>query len=462
METEEFDISKFVKKEYEIEHNYDKFLLEVYIKRKVDDPVLLDKLKNVASENEVSDNIYKIVRNNSKSIGMVFYMEKGYSKNTEENLDIHIPYINEKFYPKIIQLFIEDLLEIKLEQIIVGHEHGDKEKKCHLQTCLKFNKNLYKILKPGFIKIKNLNTEENVKLLFLQQKTRNIHALMNYCKKEKDFEYLFDEQTIEFKTNKKGNVEIFETVIANKDLLSKSEAEDLIMRYNPSKFFLSYNNIQKAIDNVFKEKLPDFEWQTPYIPEDYTVPTKDGRTLFKPIFESWFNNYCLVDDIRKKALCLYSEKRALGKTTFARSLVNDPGYILEYNNLFNDQNLKTRANDLKLLLLDDMTLNSSNYAIWKALVAGEKTTIRAFFCSDTYDLNLPCIITTNDLNMLTTFVKDSNFNTQVICVEIDTYLGPPETLRDDLCKKEFYLSQKLLEDVDQNEADMDKKKLNKF
>jgi hypothetical protein len=458
MKTEGFKIENFCRKEFKFEHDNENYRVIFYVSRTKGECDLTKKINSVTSANEVSDNIYKIVKNNSESIGMVFYMEDGYSEDPEENNYIHIPFVNQQFYPKLLQKILETFLEKKINQIVVGHEHGEVNKKCHLQTCIKFDSKLTKILNPGVLSIFNLDTDEEVTLLFMQQKARNSHALINYCQKDEDYELLNDYNTLKIVKNDKGKINVFQTLSNNRDLMSKEEAENFILKYDPVKYFANYGNIQKAVTSIFKNPLPPFEWKKPYIAEDYTIPCQSGRILFAPIFNAWFEKYCLKDAKRKKALCLFSKKRALGKTTFARSLVNDIGYILEYNNIFTDQNLKSRKENLKLLLLDDMRLTQDNAQTWQSMIAGERTTIRGFFVSDIYDLNLPCIITTNNYEMLTTFTRDPMYNTQIVCVEIDQYMGPPETLRSDLLEKEIYISDDLKEDLDRCEFLMEKKR----
>lgn len=460
IENDDNKLENYVQRFYEINSKDENYKIELRINRKSGENKLSEKLNNIASKNEVSDNIYKVIQNNSESIGMVFYMEKGYSSNPDENSVYHIPFLNQGFYPKIIEKIVIDYLKVEVEQIVVGHEHGDLNKKCHLQTCIKFKKKFSKILNPGFLVIENIDTFEKVKLLFMQQKAKNSKALWNYCLKDNDYEFLVPDKALKFKKNKNGNIDAFKTLVQNKESLNKEEAENLILLHDPSKYFSSFINIQKALDKVFVETLEPFEWKQPFIPEGFTIPTQNERTLFKPIFEEWFKTYCLGNVLRKKALCLYSKQRALGKTTFARSLVNDPGYILEYNHLFTDQKIQQRKDQLKLLLLDDVIINRSNIQTWRSLIAGEKTTIRGLYLAETYDLNLPCIITTNDLEIVTRFVLDSTFNTQVISVEIDSYIGPPETKRNDLMKKEYHLSHHTLDEITNCEADMEKKKKN--
>lgn len=443
-------------KDYNIDINEDFFMIKVWVKKNKGPDEVTNMLEDIASSNEVSENIYKTIKNNSETIGMVFYMENGYSEFPEHNQTIHIPFVHEEVFAKIFNIVLTDLLKVSITQIIIGHEHGDKNRKCHLQVCVKFQTKLTKILNPGKIEITRFDNTKT-SLLFMQQKGRNSQALMQYCQKENDFEVLYPDLMLKLQ-KKKGKIDPFSTLVKNKHCLDRNEAENLLFYHDPLRFFTQFSNIQKALERVFYKELPVFEWRKPYLPSNYTVPVDNQRVPFAPIFEKWFENYCLKDSQRKKALCLFSKKRALGKTTFARSLVNDVGFILEYNNIFNNQNIAKRKQDLHLLLLDDMTITKDNSMIWRSLVASEKTTIRGFFCSDTYDLNLPCIITTNDINMLTIFLKDPLFKTQVSVVEIDQYMGPPETIRNDLMCIETFVSESTLRDVEIEEGLIDKKR----
>ena len=97
----------------------------------------------------------------------------------------------------------------------------------------------------------------------------------------------------------------------------------------------------------------------------------------------------------------------------------------------------------RLLLLDDMKIISeANMAMWKSLVASEPTTLRGAWVNEEYNERLPCIITTNDIEMVRIFRDHKLFNTQVIILEITEYMGAPGTFREDLAKHEFYISDK--------------------
>ena len=79
---------------------------------------------------------------------------------------------------------------------------------------------------------------------------------------------------------------------------------------------------------------------------------------------------------------------------------------------------------------------------WLSLVASQPTTLRDCYVNQKFDLKLPCIITTNSVDMVMQFVTNPLFNTQVIVVEIDKYMGPPGTYREELYKQNIFLGEK--------------------
>ena len=95
----------------------------------------------------------------------------------------------------------------------------------------------------------------------------------------------------------------------------------------------------------------------------------------------------------------------------------------------------------KLLLLDDMNnITTNNKTMWKSLVASEPTTLRGAWLNEDFKERLPCIITTNDIEMVKIFRDDRLFNTQVFIIEITRYMGAPGTQREDLMENEFILT----------------------
>ena len=403
------------------------------------------ELNQLKEKNEISDNIAIPTNLNTKSIGIVMYGSSDlYEDDTELNKDIHIPHAEApSILAPVIKKIFELLYKSEINELIMGHEHGEDNKKCHLQIIITFPKNIRKILTVGYMVI---TWEDNkVKLIYMQQKAKNPYALKNYCQKDRDATIVKKDNSYSKKLNKSDiSGSPFAFIVDNKDKLTYAEAMDIIAHKNPKSYFTSFNQIKNAVSSLITPVPPvPFEWlPVPEYLKHYTLP---NYLSFYDTFNEWYQKYCINGENlpRKKALCLYSEKRALGKSYFVRHLVPHPDYILEFNNTFTQKgNINSPIH--KLLLLDDMgEIDANNITMWKSLVASEPTTLRSAWLNEYFDRRLPCIITTNNSKMIELFYKSSYFNTQVVLIEIKEYMGEPGTQREDLTKYEFIISDEL-------------------
>lgn len=432
-----------------------KLTIKLEIKTKPDQ-TFSDTIARIVSPNSVSDNELVQIKNNSTSVGMVFYAEKKYESPEEEKHN-HIPFAEvPQLYPQIIAKISELGINRNPTQVIVGHEHGDKNSRCHLQTCLLFDKPITQILNPGRITV-IVEQETSFVLLFMQQKGRNSKALQTYCKKAKNYTTLKPE--IQEQNQPKGNP--YATLLSQTNEMDRTEAELFLKNKTPRDYFTSFSNVQKALDVTFFDKLPPFEWKQPYIPENLTVyATEKIKLPFSDIFNKWFNDYCLKEGAyRRKALCLFSHKRNMGKSCFARSLVNDQRYLLEFNNTFCETKIGNGEHSPRLLLLDDMTdITPQTAQCWKSLIASQKTTIRGAYVNKLFNYSLPCIITTNSRKILTIMTLDPLYNTQVVLVEIENFMGPPNTYKKAFNTVERFLSPTSLEIAKMEEIKIEKEK----
>lgn len=412
-----------------------------------------NKINTISEESEISDNKYVKVKNSKLSIGVVFYMEpKDYNKEAKENENIHIP---NSASPSPLALIIKKLFEDKygteITELVAGHEHGTENKKCHLQTIITFKKNFNKTLNPGAVKI-NYNGIIT-RLIYMQQKAKNPFALKNYCKKDLDATLVTGEEYKLFKKEECGKGDPFVYIYENRNTITKEEAKELVIKSDAGLFFRNYNNINNAIEKIVVNLPPvPFSWQP--IPEYLKNVFLPNGFNFYDVFNEWYQKYCINGEglERKKAICLYSEKRSMGKSYFVRHLVSHPDYLLEFNNtICPKKNLGKGI--YKLLLLDDMKImNEGNMAMWKSLVASEPTTLRGAWVNEEYNDRLPCVVTTNDIEMVRIFRDHKLFNTQVIILEISEYMGAPGTFREDLGKYEFYISDKTANKINKLEG----------
>jgi hypothetical protein len=210
-------------------------------------------------------------------------------------------------------------------------------------------------------------------------------------------------------------------------------------------------NIQTAIQSIVKEDRIPFEWTWPA-----HMSKEEYPTTYK-----WFHSYCLDSPDRRKALLLYSEERGTGKTRFAKSLVNDPNYYAYYRNTITSE---PTGKDPKLLILDDMsyTGGEDKREMWKALVAGETTSIRECYQHWEWTYNVPCIITTNNRKFVQYLATSTDFKTQVIICEIQDYMGPPGSRPEGIDKVEHDVSDALASEIKAYEANMSKNKAEKI
>lgn len=390
-----------------------------------------------------NDEIGTIIRQpykfNSKTWGFIIQRESNtYPDSNDERRTFHISDNFTGIINKLAEI-IKEHYKVELQQITGGHEHGKENQKCHLQICVQLTKSVYATLRPGNFEL------DGIKYLYLAQKAKNPYALINYCKKDGDFYYLFPEKVIKnvMKKDKDGNptskVDPYATIVNNKGVIDANQAKEIISNHASRDFFMSNSNIVKAIDQLTKPQLPPPIWTFP----EYLKNFKNG------ILYTWFIQWCFPEDLtRRKALCLFSKERAMGKTTFAKNLINHEDYVVIFRNSFNPAAIQNKIP--KLLILDDMqSYTDQNKETWKGLLASEKTSIRDCFCNFQWDYNIPCIVTTNNIALVTNMMLDDQFKTQIIIVEIEDYMGPPDTKKNEFKETEFYVSETIWKAVEE-------------
>jgi hypothetical protein len=373
-------------------------------------------------------------RIHAKSIGMVVYGTKSlYSSEhdgelaSKENLTIHI----QEPPRTVMDIVLEwaGSISQEVDQILVGHEHGSGNGKCHYQCIVTFYKKADLLVKPF--------QSPDGGLLFMYQKAKSPNALAHYCKKEGDFTYLYPEKLVSKVYTLKGSqvvVDPYATIVTNSSKLSNPEARQLIKDLAPRDYFMNYSNICKAIDNVCTPEIPEFEWRWP----EWTASLPQNCRI--DAIRKWYDKWCVPDLTRRKALVLYG-KHALGKTRFAKSLVSDEHYYVCFSNRFTVGATDRKGVSPKLLILDDMEYPAQdNIECWKQLLTGQKTAIRDCYMNYQWEFEVPCIICTNKLSLVTRLVKDPAFQGRVFAVEVEDYMGPPGTKPVELENSEIYFN----------------------
>lgn len=382
----------------------------------------------------------------AKAFGVVIYMEPNqYLENIEENKNIHFPFLGSEdnsdkaVYIAILHAiftFFHPSMEIK--DIIIGHEHGTKLKKCHLQCVVILDKETRNYIYPLVIDLewKNEQTTFKKRLLMMNAAAKDLSGknLIRYCRKEGDWFSLTNQLVpIVYKKNKDGEITDEIDVWAT---LSKCRANcvpiEIVKEFCASKmkrdFWLYKKNLWTTIEDEFGPKTEPFRW----VPNERIF----SNPKFKPI-KDWFYTYCDNQNapVRKVALLIYS-KRGMGKTEFVKSLVNDPSYIQTFTSCFQEPDCV----DPKLIVLDDfLPIRSdsaySNWQTFKKAISSELDTIRD--CQINRKISkkyfgLPCIVLTNSELFVKQLLNQPEFFSQIVFFYLDEYLGPPGTFREDL------------------------------
>lgn len=431
-------------------------------------------------DNTTGLSIRKTERKKAKALGIVIYGEsKMYDTfSTEENMTRHIwvhgsDYVYEKNWfmdqvkTVLWALFIHDYGR-NVQQIIVGHEHGEKTGKCHLQIIVSLYNEIDTKCPPGNFKLFQKPSadsafgkfEEPLKLLYLTQRAVNSRALSNYCKKDGDFSFFYPDKAIKIvrKLNSKGEelktVNPWATIMANPDL-SLEDKLDLVKTHAPRDACTNMKNIEYSLNSFTTLKIPECEFRFPeHLMENPAVD----------LIREWYFDYCLPQNIRRKALFILGE-RGCGKTEFAKSLVNHEAYYVIFSGCFNADSLKGKIP--KLVILDDMThYDDKNKEAWKHLCVGQTTNIRDCYQNIHWPYQVPCIILSNDEKMFKNMILDKEFGTQICYIDFEEgmYIGPPGTQPAKIKKMEQQLTKRMkiavMEKMHQREAFIEKAKNN--
>ena len=379
-------------------------------------------------------------RFNSKGIGAVVYMEPKNYETNEKIENIHINAAKFEIYNAICDLFFPTKKNI-LKYAIIGHEHGSKLKKCHYQCGFVFTDKLNMILTPGKFTIRDIT------YLVMFQSVQNPNAIMTYCKKEHDYTIMGEGNGLQTKETKTCSG-IFTKILSNNNLTKKDiielvknegdEEDKKYFLYGGEKLLNNYTNMIKI------NEKPAFEWRFPEHMRDQTLDAE--KVAVYNLIYKWFQEECVPEKtFRRKALVLFSMRRACGKTEFAKRLVPHPDYYIYCRSSINGQQFEKKESEARLVILDD--LYPSNAApfleMMKALVSGESTDLQSKYCQHFFDKNLPTIICTNNIKLYKMYKLDPMFRTQCYVIGFNFYIGPPGTEPEKLTKIDAYETEEI-------------------
>lgn len=382
---------------------------------------------------------------NTKSFGIVVYMDDSmYKEDPDLNDGIHFPVAKEIVFYNLLKAFYDLGIGNKnnVSYAIIGHEHGDKNRKCHMQILITFSKKIQKKIKPGNFIIDDIN------YLYMTQKAKTPAKLRNYCRKEGDFIELTPEKNIK-EILKENNFidELIDVddpydILLNKENLSDKQIKTIfkncqITEYkkdfmsNSKKIYETYNSYIKV-----EQEIPEFRWQFPehiykHI-EDFSDSVDTKSIIYVKLY-TWFKTYCEPEGyFRRKALFLFSLKGGVGKSYFARSLVpeisicNSPYYVYCRGSLDASEFLR-KEKTAKLVILDDVNYIDKDIEIWKALTVSEPTNIRSPYYNFPWKHSLPCILLSNNIKTLKYWLEAEDLKTRCLFISLDFYIGPPNT-----------------------------------
>ena len=398
---------------------------------------------------------------NAKSLGVVIYMDKSkYTGNPDEDAHIHFPYSNKVFGLVVLKWFESLSPNQRPKELIINHEHGDINKKCHKQVYLKFNSKLHCNVRPSYFDL------DGQRYLCMAQAASSDVKLKQYCmKKDKvskerffafDFSAQMDLKEYIDLVKEDGLNELNEAQMKMKDeILSKIlEVEQL----DDKTYFQLYEEagyhakevmirdrdkiieFRKAYDNMKKE-VKHYTWHFPQYALEYIETHDDFLSKVYNRCHLWFNKYCVnnnPDDhslgTRKKALLIYG-LRHKGKTTFIKSFIEDlntdvsqsPAIVYCRQNIA-ARNFMEKENTAQLLILDDVHFIGKQKEMVKALMVGESVNIESKHVDNyIWKKSLPCVILTNNAYVYDYLNRSEEFKTELYPIAISSYLGPEGT-----------------------------------
>ena len=380
----------------------------------------------------------------SKSLCLIMFRnEKFYRSALKMNLKLEDFHMNENDIGKIIQFLKQEMFFLTGEdpsEIHMGHEHSKSTGKCYYQVCIFFRVTINKKIKPFFSFFSGPPCSINYEFSFLN--TRFPSAARTYVRNKVPLD--------SWKQELKGYNAIHGgmTVEEMKDHIKKTNMRDILC-YG--------NNIERNfLAHIQEKETPPFEWKWPAHLSQQPFDTEP----FVESIREWFEENCIENPMRKKALFLYSRDRGMGKTFFSKNLVSNEEFYIYDRHTFNADSYKSKPN-AKLVIADDIDYNKKDKQMWKALVAGEEYNVRTPYNNYKFSNGLPAIICSNNIVHLSSWIKDTDFMTQVVFVDVSKYMGPVGTRPQKLSATKINLSdetQKDIEKLDQNY----KQKLNAF
>lgn len=366
----------------------------------------------------------------AKTVGFVVYQDVQQEEERQKSFLSHVA---------IKEWLLECFKDNIMEDYVIGAEKGDLKGHFHYQCVVNFQKGIQK--KKGYGRM----IINGVGCYYVYEKGHSWKSLVKYCQKEGDF--IASAKAME--AAKKNKVEV---LLEKK---TRTERIEYLVQNQPD--VLLKGDLTRTLDNLEKaEKYLNCSPSCGYHFPEYLLERSDTDLIYK-----WYERECIGKNFgqRRKALVLYSKERAIGKTMLAKSISGglDEDYIICRGNFNKSQFDKPHA---RLLILDDMNFMAGQMEMWKALVTGERVSIREAYCNLEFVNGLPCIITTNSYRTFKFMIASEYFVNDCYFSWVKRYLGPEGTQRENNPEfyRDFVLDDLILEHTEEEAKMADKRK----
>ncbi len=328
----------------------------------------------------------------------------------------------------------------EISNIVVAHEHGKENKRCHMQCAVFFYKPCRKTIYPHVITL----THDGVtaEYLIMGQFCRNKNGLSIYCQKDGEFIVM---RELEIDVKSRAATELNELAV---NLYTATGTPHEIVKSlivsNPGATLKMFSNIDRYLTKYHAPELPPFKWT---IPEHIL---NSDRESFKCIVQHIKENFIQENVPRRMALIILSQKN-MGKTMFVQSLVPHPDYLLYIRANMNADSFKN-VSSARLLCLDDFgTFDKTQIEQFKGILSAQTVGVRAAYLNQNIP-SLPCIFLTNNYDLaMYVFNATEHFGGRFNIVELQDYdkdyLGPAGTRKHEFSKvdiSKMHLSERFL------------------
>lgn len=379
---------------------------------------LFDNNFKIISDTEYFISKKEVLPSKTPSIALIVYAEplyyfKGYKHlpmmTTEKGLDLYG------------QIFKQFFCREDVSKIFVGHYH-DKKGKCYVQLCLILQSPLRNRIPPGSFKIdtKETNIFKDITFIYMRQRMKSFMSINTFISQEKNLYTIeqenepskqFDDNLTAMNVSSIAPMEDISCFLSNKNMIDnifeETNKENKGANYNNTNDLSTYPSLET---NDNQKNCDFFDWNV----NDYIF------SRF-PQIKKWFFHHCEPKGLRKrKSLLLFSKMKNVGKKYFAQSLVYGKCEFYIVIKDYHDLNVFISKNIPKLIIIDEINEISLEIhkKLWIKILSGQH--YYDDLKNDFYwQYNIPCVITTTNLDCVKKLFLDKTFRDIIIFQEVD-------------------------------------------